>query len=254
MDRNRNNILLIYVLILIFGITPATIASQQEHNKFPCEIDSQFQGNNEILSEIKHKTARKFIKDYLQENSLEKLYTSLNCVSDAIILAPEKPKFWVTLGKVHSEMAASKVSMAKTNAIMAYQQALELDPDDTATMILLGVKLTETSEYIEALLHFETALTKTPYLTTYDTIQWMNIAYLAGKQTKRGTLFYEQMVNDNPELFYLYIFKAVLHQTHFDFAQAREDYMKIILNAEAGRDIKSIALKLLKELKKQGAS
>jgi len=148
-------------------------------------------------------------------------------------------------------MAARKVLQANTYAIHAYQQALELDPNDTVTMLLLGIKLTEASLYKEALQYFETTFKKTPYLITDDTIQWMNVAYLAGSQTKRGTLFYEQLVKENSELYYLYLFKAVLHQAHFDFAQAREDLLWLGQKKGANRNIKKIALKQLQEMKKR---
>jgi len=247
----KNSIRLIQVVVLICILKPAVAYSLQDQYRFPCEIDSKFQGDDKIYSEIKYETARKFIKGYLKDASLTELYTSLNCISDAITLDPEKAKYWVILGKVHSQMAAHKVLMANTNAIHAYEQALELDPTDTAVMILLGVKLTETSQYGDALVYFETALKKTPYLTTYDTIQWMNVAYLAGSQTKQGTLFYEQMVKQNPELLYLYIFKAILHQAHFDFSQAQKDLLKVIANDDIKKDTKKIAQKLFQEIKKQ---
>ena len=249
----KNSIRLIQVIILICSLEPAMADSLQGQYKFPCVIDSKFQGDDKILSEIKYETARKFIKRYLQDASLTKLYTSLNCISDAISLDPEKAKYWVVLGQVHSQMAVHKVPMANANAIQAYEQALELDPTDTAVMILLGVKLIQTSQYEDALEYFETALKKTPYLTTYDTIQWMNVAYLAGSQTKQGTLFYEQMVKQNPELLYLYIFKAILHQTHFDFSQAQKDLLKVISNANTKKETKEIAQKLFQEIKTRKA-
>ncbi len=246
-------ILLLQSVIFISGFIPTVAVALPNQNKFACEAASEFQGNNAIFAETKYVASRKSIEEYLQESSLKKLYISLNCISDAIMLDPEKSKYWTLLGKVHSEMAAHKVFMANSKAIQAYEQSLELSPDDTATMILLGVKLTETSQYKDALEYFETALKKSPYLITYDLIQWMNVAYLAGSQTKRGTLFYEQMVRDNPELYYLYIFKAILHQAHFDFVQAGKDLLNVVRNADAKKETKQAAQKLLQEMKSREA-
>jgi len=227
---------------------PAT-SSLQNRYQFPCKTNVGLHGSGTARSEIRYAKAYELFRDYLRKGNLKSLYTSLSCVSDAIILNPEKEKYWVTLGRVHSEMAARKVFQANTYAIQAYRQALELNPDDATTMILLGIRLTVASEYEDALQNFETALRKAPYLSAYNVIQWMNVAYLAGSRTKRGTLFYEQMTRDHPGLEYLYLFKAILHRAHFDFLQARKDLLRVAQSKATDKNIRDIARNLLEKMK-----
>ena len=150
-------------------------------------------------------------------------------------------------------MAKLDIAGAERSAIRSYTQSLALDPADATTMILLGVSLARTSEYKAALGYFEKALGKAPYLMSYDLAQWMNLCYLAGSQTKRGTIFYDAFLRANPEFYPVQVYAAILYGAHFDYANASKELYEVVGNERVDPETKQFAKKLLKDIQKKGA-
>ncbi|MFC1644036.1 hypothetical protein ACFL5C_01770, partial [Candidatus Omnitrophota bacterium] len=165
----------------------------------------------------------------------------------------EKAIYWATLGDIHSEMAKFKIFGANANAIASYKQALELAPTDTPVMIILGVKLAQITEYKEALDYFEKAVEKDPYLLTSNIAQWMNLCYLAGGQTKRGTVFYSKFLKANPEYYHLPVYRAILYEAHFDYSSAAKELYEVVGDDKTDPDTKKFASSLLKNIQNKEA-
>jgi len=205
-------------------------------------------GDKEALAHAYHQKAVALLNKYYKDGDLKDLYTALNCTGEAIMLNPDKAIYWATLGDTHTEMSRFKIFGAQANAIHSYKQALKLDPDDAPVMMLLGVQLAKLAEYKEALDYFEKGLEKAPHLMSSNIAQWMNVCYLGGAQTKRGTIFYEDFMKANPEYYYLRIYKVILYESHFDYGSAELELNKVIADSKADRDTKKFASSMLKNI------
>jgi tetratricopeptide (TPR) repeat protein len=243
--------------ICVFLISPASpllaevdIAEWNAKNFTPA-LASVPGGRKDIQADMYHRKARGLLKAYQKDGALDKLYTSLNAEGEAIALAPEKAAYWSSLGDIHAEMAKLDLPGAESNVIESYKQALALDPGDAATMVLLGVALARTSEYKAALDYFEKAVEKAPYLMSYDLVQWMNLCYLAGGQTRRGTLFYDRFLQANPEFYPLRVYAAILYDAHFDYSNASKELFEVIGDKRIDAGTKQFAKNLIKEIQKK---
>lgn len=216
------------------------------------EAEKQLAGDANALAALKHTKAAGLKREYLQGGDMKKLYTALNTVGEAIKLDSDKPQYWVTLGSIHSELARFNILRANEYAQDAFRQALELDPDDAPTMVLLAVGLARTGEYEEALKYFEKAVKTNILMLTADIARWMNVCYLVDAHTKRGAVFYENIQNNHPEYYYLNLYQAVLYQAHFDYDSARQELTELLERDDVDREIKETARKLLGEMDKEG--
>lgn len=218
----------------------------------PSEAEKQVAGDAHALAALRHAKAVELKREYMQSGDMKKLYTALNTVGEAIKLDPDRSQYWVTLGNIHSELARFNILRANEYARDAFRQALELDPDDAPTMVLLGVNLAGTGEYEEALNYFEKAVKTNILMLTADIAQWMNACYLVDAHTKRGTVFYENIQNSHPEYYYLNLYQAVLYKAHFDYDSARQELTELLERDDVDRKIKEIAQKLLDEMDAEG--
>ena len=217
------------------------------------EIPANASGDSKFEAYLTHKRAYKLLKEYQASGDLDKLYIALNLAGEALVLDPGESRYWVTLGDIHSEMTKFNIFRAGEWAEQAYQEALVLNPEDTTTMVLLGISLAKSGDYKEALQYLEPALTDDTYLMTYAIGQWLNLCYLAGSQTKRGTIYYEEFLNVNPEFYYLRLYKAFLYKAHFDYVNVEKELKIILADKEADSKTKEFASNLLKDLKTEEA-
>ncbi len=213
------------------------------------EIPADASGDSKFAAYLMHKQAYELLKEYKTSGDLDKLYTALNLAGEALVLNPEESRYWVTLGDAHSEMAKFNIFRAGEWAEQAYQEAIALNPEDTTTMVLLGVSLAKSGDYKEALQYLEPALTDDIYLMTYAIGQWLNLCYLAGSQTKRGTIYYEEFLNANPEFYYLRLYKALLYKAHFDYVNAEKELKILLAEKRADSKTKEFASNILEDLK-----
>ena len=214
----------------------------------------QVTGDKEALAALRHAKAVRLKREYLQDGDMKKLYTALNTVGKAIKLDSDKSQYWVTLGSIHSELARFNILRANEYAQDAFRQALELDPDDAPTMVLLAVNLAKTGEYEEALKYFEKAVKTNILMLTADIARWMNVCYLVDAHTKRGAIFYEDIQTRYPEYYYLNLYQAVLYKAHFDYDSARRELTQLLERKDTDQTTRETASRLLAELDAEGGA
>jgi len=212
----------------------------------------QVAGNKAALAALRHAKAARLRRAYLQSGDIKQLYTALNTVGEAIRLDPDSPRYWVTLGNIHTELARFNIFRANEYAQDSFRQALDLAPGDAATMVLLAVNLAKTGHYEEALGYFEKAVETNILMLSANIARWMNVCYLADAHTRRGTIFYENIQNSHPEYYYLNLYQAVLYRAHFDYDSARRELTQLLERADADQTIKETARSLLAELDQEG--
>jgi tetratricopeptide (TPR) repeat protein len=211
--------------------------------------EERFAGEKDALAEFKHEAAVGLLDEYRRTGSMDRLYSALNSAGEAIKLHSEKAGYWITLGDIHSEMSKFNILGSHEYSIESYEQALELDPDNAAAMVLLGIKLAEDGEYREALDNLERAVEREILVLSPNVLKWMNVCYLNGAQTKRGTIFFDGILKDNPGYFYLHLNKAILYRAHFDYKSARIEIVEILNDSRADEKMQEQAIKFLSELK-----
>jgi len=229
---------------------PPEVNIAEWSSKFLVEIPSgdHIREDKNVEALLYNQKARELLSDYRRTKSLKSLYTALNYAGEAVYLAPETANYWVTLGDIHSELAKNGLLRANEQAILSYEQAIELAPEDTSTMIILGVKLARMGLYNNASELFETAVKKNPYLLNYNVLQWMNLCYIAGAETKRGTIFYTALLNTDPDLYFLHVFNAILYASHLDKVSAEKELNKVLSNTNVNPEIRTFAEQTLKNI------
>lgn len=254
--------IVLLLTILVFGLvflSGAGFCDEPETSLFPAnlaadlrlpltEAEKNLAEDPKALAVLRHEQAVKLEREYFQDGSMKKLYTALNAAGEAIELDPEHAQFWVTLGSLHSEL--SKLNLFRSNeyAQEAFRQAIELDPDDAPTMVLLAVNLAKTGDYEEALDFFEKAVAANILLLNADIAQWMNVCYLADGHTRRGTIFYENIQKSHPQYTYLNLYQAVLYKAHFDFASARRELEPLMTGDDGEPQLRDTVRQLLDEI------
>lgn len=210
--------------------------------------ENNLKNDRQALAALRHQQAMELKREYFQDGSMKKLYTALNTVGEAIALDPEHAQFWVTLGALHSELSKFNLFRSNEYAQEAFRQAIELDPDDAPTMVLLALNLAKTGDYEEALDFFEKAVAANILMLNADIAQWMNVCYLVDGHTKRGIIFYENIQKSHPQYTYLNLYQAVLYQAHFDFASARRELEPLVVGDDAEPQLRETARQLLDEI------
>lgn len=256
--------------VCVLGTMPAAGFSEQLNGNSPAgqfpagvanalllpldEEEWQVAGNKTALAALRHAKAAGLRRAYLRSGDMKKLYTALNTAGEAIKLDPDQAQYWVTLGSIHSELARFNILRSNEYAQDSFRQALDLAPDDAATMILLAVTLAKTGEYEEALTYFEKAVETNLLMLSADIARWMNVCYLADAHTKRGAIFYEDIQTRYPEYYYLNLYQAVLYRAHFDYDSARRELKQLLERADVDQTTKEAAQKLLAELDAEGGT
>jgi len=218
------------------------------------EAERQVARDAHALAALRHAKAAELQRAYLRDGDIKKLYTALNTAGEAIKLDSSQPRYWVTLGSIHTELSRFNILRANEYAQDSFRQALELDPGDAPTMVLLAVSLARTGEYEEALAFFERAVKTDILMLSADIARWMNFCYLADAHTKRGTIFYEDIQNAHPEYSYLNLYQAVLYRAHFDYESARRELTQLLGRGDADQTAKEAARRLLAELDEKGGT
>ncbi|MBD3379574.1 MAG: hypothetical protein GF408_03825 [Candidatus Omnitrophica bacterium] len=204
--------------------------------------------DGEIYAEAYHQKGLALLDRYRKTGSLKDLYTALNSAGEAVSLAPEDASYWVTLGDLHSEMAKYGLFRADERALRSYEEALKLAPENSYAMVMAGIKLARMGVYDTSLDYFERALSTDPSLVSNNILQWMTLGYIYGHRTLRGTLFYEGLLKEHPEFYFIRVYKALLYAAHFDKPSALRELDSVIGDKAAAPEIRSFASGIKKDL------
>lgn len=253
----------IYLLYLNTGISASPRIQDGAPIATPAQLDAalrislgeqekEYADQPDILAALKHDKAKELLETYVKQRDIKSLYTALNLAGDAIKLDWKQSGFWVTLGNIHSELAGFNILGSYEYAMESYRQALELDPGNGQALIRLGINQACANEFPSALDYFERAVRSNILYLSSDILQWMHISYLNGSQTKRGTLFFEELLAKHPGYFHLHLSKALLHKAHFDFQRAQKEIQELLNSDLADQYIRKKAKDLLLKLENQG--
>ena len=217
-------------------------------------VEQQIEGDPSARASLRHAKAATLRREYLRTGDLKKLYMALNTCGEAIRLDASQPRYWVTLGNIHTEMARFNIFRASEYARDSFRQALDLDPDNAAVMVLLAVNLAKTGRYEEALTYFEKAVETDILMLSADIVRWMNVCYLVDGHTQRGVFFYQTVQNVYPHYYYLSYYQAILYRAHFDYKSARRKLAELLERRDLDGKTRDASRRLLTELDGKGGA
>lgn len=216
--------------------------------------EKQLAGDSSARASLRHAKAAALKREYLRTGDLKKLYMSLNTCGEAIQLDASQSRYWVTLGDIHTEMARFNIFRANEYARDSYRQALDLDPENAAVMVLLAVNLARTGRYEDALTYFERAVETDILVLSADIVRWMNVCYLLDGHTQRGIFFYERVQTIYYHYYYLSYYQAILYRAHFDFNSARRKLTGLLERRDVDGKTRDAARRLRAELDREGGA
>jgi len=114
-------------------------------------------------------------------------------------LDPNVADYWRTLGYGYS-LGASEVQAAGVLAEEAFDKAIELDPRNATSRLLLAGVLVKRQSFSKALDNLEIALDLKTDLATGALVADMCRIYLADEQGQRGERFFARFVSMNPRV------------------------------------------------------
>jgi len=216
--------------------------------------EQELAGDPSARASLRHAKAVKLRFEYLRTGDLKKLYRALNTCGEAIGLDASQSRYWVTLGNIHTEMARFNIFRAQEYARDSFRQALDLDPENAAVMVLLAVNLAKTGRYEEALTYFEKAVETDILTLSADIVRWMNVCYLVDGHTQRGVFFYQTVQNIYPHYYYLSYYQAILSRAHFDYDSARRKLTELLGRRDLDEETRDAAHRLRAELDGEGGA
>ncbi|MEK6693651.1 MAG: hypothetical protein AABY44_09530 [Nitrospirota bacterium] len=197
--------------ILFFILTANSLSAQQVSNQSessvkpsPDELEAMKKleenptpENIETLANIRYDYAVTLAKIADEKKDPDIYSLSVLYAESATLLSPDVGKYWSLLGDLYARMDG--IPLAELLAEEALRRAIDIDPKDQSSRLLLSKLLYSQEYYSLSLDQLETVVKNDSKMAIPAVLFIMLNAYVLDYQHERGVIFFEELVKTHPQ-------------------------------------------------------
>lgn len=205
--------------------------------------------NREALANIRSRHAIMLSKWAKKKGNMDPYYLALLYAQSATDLVPDNGDYWFLLGHLYWQMKGNMWTILMAED--ALHKAVELNPEDDKSRLLLGQTLFYQDSFAAALEQFETVVKRNSKTVVPEVIAIMYSAYILDYQSAKGISFFQSLLKTQPDADSARLALAILLHQQEKRIDAKKELEKIITRDGSSAQDRKHALKLIEDWNKE---